>query len=904
MKRLNIMYSAVLKLAVPLMCVLCASCTDDIDLKLEQQRSGFTIVGEPVEISLSIAVSDLTANVATRAEDPLEYNVEDTEEERHIDDLWIFEYDQSSGKLVYTPTQVSIKDQSELDHIEVTLSDNYGRNVVLYVVANSGSGVSDNSKEWVSYNSTTGTYDGFMTLEELEKKAIPTPHPQRMTWDETKQKYVIHTDDANVVGSISIPMSGYLKGITIEEDADILVPVERMFAKVLVRVDLSDFSEDYESAWLNTVTIGNIPEYSTVGALGNSQTTQPADYSGCEQWLQRRFNSVGESSSDTGSDPSGGSVDAVYPYLIYVPENIQGENQVDDSTDKADNVPNSYALSVTAGIYVIENGSTIGEYTSFIAYPGGNTTTNFNVRRNCIYRVTLKINNLIDEVLPSANCIICLSGETTAFYPYCRTETGGGYDFEDYLYSGDDDAKKGQKISYVKIIWQSTDGGNTVNYSSSATGYIGDNTKGDLVWIDNLEDVKDEYHRRIHVTIPEDHTGNALIGAYNSDEEIIWSWHIWSRKRSNDPTTVNTKLYYTYEWDENGIYGKDSGHPRMAGYTIMNCNLGAMQDEPNYSSSNVSFSNACLTFGTLYQWGRKDPFPPISVYPGSTDDSKAIKSYDETQTGNYFDNENNKVTIVNTNESSALFHSVGGTDRKEFDEMIPLTIQNPTVFYAGTKDVNKQDVYYIAFMTASSVTNFNANYPEPCDGNWMLDSEDDHFNRLWGGLDPEKDTLQIKKSYFTGLVDALGDDVHVYDDYGEKSIFDPCPYGWRVSPPDLWLGFTSTGLNPSALSEINYNTSSSYSGQYGYTMYMTAWREDETSFFPTQGVRTPDGCAFKAGCCGNYNNATADVGDRVNVLHVHNSYSNFNIFEVKLLPYHIKSSANSLRCVRIDSVKQ
>ncbi len=889
-----------------LLCLI--SCTREEALGTQKEKTTFTIVGDPVEVHLSIEVGSLTFGVATRAEEPVPYDGEDSEAERHIDDLWVFEYDASSGDLVNTPVRIEITDQSileDLNDVPVTLADNNGSPVIVYVVANSGSGVSENSANWVVFNEITESYDGFMTIDELEANVIPTPHPQRMTWDESTETYVLDTQDASAV---SIPMGGYSGSVTVSDNSKITVPVSRMFAKLLVRVDLSDFNtDDYNTAWLSTITIGNIPEYCTVGTLWDGDrgdSAEKADYSSCERWIQRTFNSVGETSDDTGS--TGDDEDAVYPYLIYVPENIQGENRVDDFNNKADNVPNAYALTVTAGIYIETTvGAMMGEYTSFVAYPGGNNTTNFNVRRNCLYRVTIKINDLIDDILPSANCIVCLSGETTAFFPYCREETGGGYDFEDYLYAYDDGAKAGQKIDHVGIIWQSTDGGNTVGYSSSATGYIGNNSNNEYVWIDNVENVKDEYHRRIHVSIPAGKTGNALVGAYNANNEIVWSWHIWSREAENDPRTVNTKLYYTYEWDENGIYGKDSGRARVAGYTIMNCNLGAMQDDISGRPSTISA--VLRTFGTLYQWGRKDPFPPIRVYPGTTNSTTAINTYDSSQTGNYFDNENNVVTIVNTNEASALFHSVEGTDRKEFDEMVPLTIQNPTVFYAGTKDLDQKSAYYIAFMNGG-VSDFYENYPEPCDGNWMLDSDSDHFNRLWGGLDPENDTDdQITKSYDTGLTDALGNSLHIYDDYGEKSIFDPCPYGWRVPPPDLWLGFTDTGLNPtdhSSMDEINYNDASDYSGQYGLTMYMTAWREGETSFFPTQGVRAPDGCSYKVGCCGNYNNATADLSDRVNIFHIHNTAIDFKTFEYSIIPYYIKSSANSIRCVRIDSVQQ
>ncbi|MCD8208480.1 MAG: hypothetical protein LUD72_11125, partial [Bacteroidales bacterium] len=391
--------------------ILCmTSCTQEEIIEPQNGEAAFAIVGDPVRVKLCIAVSGLYFGVETRAEEPVpDYDGEDSEDERHVDDLWLFEYSQSTGELIYPPQQVIINRQEELANLEVTLSNNYGKPVTIHVVANSGSGVVENSASWVVGETLGGdiSYPGFMTISELEAATIPTPHPQRMTWDEASEVYVLDSQDA---GSVSIPMSGRVEA-TVKDGADILIPVSRMFAKLLVRVDLSDFNEDdYNYAWLNTVTVGNIPEYCTVASLGTSTTITPADYSACPRWLKRDFNSIGESSKDP-SIGTGSGDDALYPYLIYVPENIQGENFNVEGNGKADNVPNGYALSVAAGIYVETlNGAAMGEYTSFVAYPGGNSVDNFNVRRNCLYRVTLKINDLIDNILPSANCIVCLSG--------------------------------------------------------------------------------------------------------------------------------------------------------------------------------------------------------------------------------------------------------------------------------------------------------------------------------------------------------------------------------------------------------------------------------------------------------------------------------------------------------------
>lgn len=77
--------------------------------------------------------------------------------------------------------------------------------------------------------------------------------------------------------------------------------------------------------------------------------------------------------------------------------------------------------------------------------------------------------------------------------------------------------------------------------------------------------------------------GNALIAAKDEDENILWSWHIWLPKT---PVT-------------------DVEEGQFATQLVMSRNLGALVDVP------ASGSAPAESFGLLYQWGRKDPFPGI-----------------------------------------------------------------------------------------------------------------------------------------------------------------------------------------------------------------------------------------------------------------------------------------------------
>lgn len=80
--------------------------------------------------------------------------------------------------------------------------------------------------------------------------------------------------------------------------------------------------------------------------------------------------------------------------------------------------------------------------------------------------------------------------------------------------------------------------------------------------------------------------GNALIGAYDADGTLIWSWHIWAT--DYDPET--------------------DGSVDLNGYTMMARNLGALDN------SNESPAKILASYGLYYQWGRKDPFIGPATY--------------------------------------------------------------------------------------------------------------------------------------------------------------------------------------------------------------------------------------------------------------------------------------------------
>lgn len=85
--------------------------------------------------------------------------------------------------------------------------------------------------------------------------------------------------------------------------------------------------------------------------------------------------------------------------------------------------------------------------------------------------------------------------------------------------------------------------------------------------------------------------GNALIAALDANDEVLWSWHIWI------PATPIT----------------DAVEANYSVKAAMSRNLGALVDTPTILDPVATVES----FGLLYQWGRKDPFPGLGVVNGT-----------------------------------------------------------------------------------------------------------------------------------------------------------------------------------------------------------------------------------------------------------------------------------------------
>ena len=110
--------------------------------------------------------------------------------------------------------------------------------------------------------------------------------------------------------------------------------------------------------------------------------------------------------------------------------------------------------------------------------------------------------------------------------------------------------------------------------------------------------------------------GNAVIGAYDEEGNLLWSWHIWAANYDAEAEALT--------------YGD---------YTVMSRALGQLQNSTKDNDATLA------SYGMYYQWGRKDPFAGPLSYNASKGSTMTL-----------FDGDNNTVTIKAVASDSETGH--------------------------------------------------------------------------------------------------------------------------------------------------------------------------------------------------------------------------------------------------------
>lgn len=361
--------------------LLLSSCTKDED----------TLQGTPdgnghceATIRLDVGSFGLNGRAGTRA------SVGGTADEDRIDNIWVFQYNVETGQSMKTPVYIDDFDSNDIQ-TDLTNNEN-GQHSVVCIVANigkeevnedtdsgestdtdssagTGEDSSGTTKETWALDKHGNTKDVFQTYQGFLTQAIPASATEpfissNMGEEESKGKV--------------IPMFGESKPMVIASKCYVSVPLVRMFARVKVYVDPANLVE--HGMTIQNIKFCNIPSYCRVNSLTEDDgydNTNPATYPDGIEWTSYEVESANE-------------------VTLYLPENLQGIVAGMNGKKETDDykIPD-HALGVDLTVSYEKDG--VDKTYTYKVYPGLDMENDFNIMRNHIYNVSIKITKLPEE---------------------------------------------------------------------------------------------------------------------------------------------------------------------------------------------------------------------------------------------------------------------------------------------------------------------------------------------------------------------------------------------------------------------------------------------------------------------------------------------------------------------------
>lgn len=490
------------------------------------------------------------------------------------------------------------------------------------------------------------------------------------------------------------------------------------------------------------LTLPNGPDLFTVSAIKLMNVAKNLYY----------VESTAPTTSDELTDYTSDNSNAI---TWYIPENKAGTTSLSDWKDRYEgNAPATATYILIEGSYTPQNGT--ARDVAYAIYLGDNDPADFNVARNTKYTVNASIRgtNLDDgRVLVgkdlsaagtrTANCYVVKTTDANKWYRFKATVRGNGAQTaEDISYTGAE-IPAGDKISPVKagLVWETRDNNGTVH----TLDYVGYSRNGYIVF--KLG------------SAPE---GNAVVAAKDGASKILWSWHIWATAAFGGDN-IKEQTYETRP--RSGISGYENITKRT--FKMMDRNLGAASAMP----ASKTEAEVIKTYGLIYQFGRKDPFPGAGEMK-KTDDAELIPSYDAdgVLVTKQLIMANNPKYLTNSQVVSGK-----GTDAAAISKQLTYVVENPLVYVMS----NGAD----ASAPGGGSRSFN----------WIWAAHKNTLpwkvsNKLWGS-----DILDESNSNFFATKSVT------------KTIYDPCPYGYHMPQQDVWTNFltTANGYSTSTASEFN-----------------------------------------------------------------------------------------------------
>lgn len=353
-------------------------------------------------------------------------------------------------------------------------------------------------------------------------------------------------------------------------------------------------------------------------------------------------------------------------YVWYIPENKRGKgkNTGSSAANKGEkSVPDGYCTYILLeGTY--HQSSDNKEYKVFYRfYPGADAINDFNLEGNHVYNVGLTLKGIgsnddrvasqTKEELPGANCYMTAPGSTLTFNPHAAA--GIDVPSTGWMYAGRMGTKENSNIDHVGLVWQTEPGLIRNIYYLTSSGEI-----------------------RLAT---ENESGNALVAAYDKDNNILWSWHIWVTDYSVTGVKDNMEEYAAADVEGGRVY-------KFADYIWMDRGIGATTADPEKATT--------LSMG--YQWGRKEPFVPGFTATPTTGDQTA--------------------TLLPLYDDKGELIYLGGINFTESGYIFDKVMNQPMMFFAkaGT------NTWYGAPAVTSLWSPNQKTFFDPCPAGWCVPS--------------------------------------------------------------------------------------------------------------------------------------------------------------------------------------
>ena len=414
-------------------------------------------------------------------------------------------------------------------------------------------------------------------LEDIQKLSIDASvindiSPESMN----KMPYILHLEH------VKVSSDKRLQSVD-GEDARLLL--KRLAARLTL-----NWSYSYGGYTLNQILLESIPtNYNVIPKPDGSDKTYPS--------LLDQFTTI-------QVDPSGKS-----SYSCWIPANVRGTNPA--ATSQTYRIKSNAPTGSSYASFIAVNGEESKKKLNYRVYLGGRTTFDFNLYNNTNYNYEVNFNHtglptndrrvtIIDPIpasennnnlVPTANCFMVAPGGAFCFNPY-KYEVNGEPTENTMLKGWCESAK----IQSVKVLWQTKENG---DIGDPVLGVV--NSLDDHKNIVDLTNGDDFDKARIYCRVAPNTTGGSgIIAAYDKDNNILWSWHIWVTDYSPDAT--GNKDVQLPESKRKLKFSRSDLPDQLP---MMDRNLGAMAGYTTVPPNPLEISK---TNGYHYQWGRKDPF--------------------------------------------------------------------------------------------------------------------------------------------------------------------------------------------------------------------------------------------------------------------------------------------------------